>query len=49
MKEKKTEVITVRVTSALKKMLEKSAREGCRTLSREIDMRVARSFSKKTQ
>lgn len=49
MPEKKTEIVTVRFTPATKKQLEKSAKEGFRTLSQEIEMRVIQSLEKENK
>lgn len=46
MKEKKTEVVTVRFTPSVKKKLQKKAQEAFRTLSQEIEMRVLKSLGK---
>ncbi len=44
--EKKTEVVTVRFTSTARKKLEQKAKEGYRTLSQEIEMRVLKTLEK---
>ena len=36
--EKKTEILTVRLTPAMKKALTKRAKDGYRTLSQEVEM-----------
>ena len=44
MEEKKTEIVTVRFTPSVKKKLEKKAKEGFRTLSQEVEMRIIKSL-----
>ena len=49
MKEKKTEIITVRFTPSIKKKLEKCANDDFRTLSQEVEMRVIKSLGEKSK
>lgn len=46
MADKKTEVVTVRFTPAVKKELERRAKEGFRTLSQEVEMIVVKTLDK---
>jgi hypothetical protein len=46
MEEKKTEILTVRLTSSMKKALEKRARDGYRTLSQEVEMIISKALEK---
>jgi len=49
MEEKKTAIITVRFTPTIKKHLEKAAKDGFRTLSQEVEMRVIKSLGGKSK
>ena len=46
MAEKKSEIIGVRITPALKKKLEKRAQMGYRTLSQEVEMILQKELKK---
>jgi hypothetical protein len=46
-KEKKTELVAIRFTPTVKKVLEKRAKEGFRTLSQEVEMIVIKSLNVK--
>ncbi len=45
MKEKKTDVLTVRLTPSVKKALEKRAKDGYRSLSQEVEMIISKAIS----
>jgi hypothetical protein len=45
-REKKTEIIAVRVTAEIKKQLEKRAKEGFRSVSQEVEMILTKALEK---
>ena len=46
MDEKKSDILTVRLTPSVKKALEKRAKEGFRTLSQEVEMIITKALDK---
>jgi hypothetical protein len=46
MSEKKTEILTIRVTPSVKKALEKRAKDGYRSLSQEVEMIILKAIRK---
>jgi len=47
MKEKKTEVIAIRITASMKKKLERMASKGYRSLSQQVEMLLQNATKKK--
>ena len=45
-KEKKSEVVTIRLRPSIKKQLEKRAKDGFRSISQEVEMLIVRAIEK---